>query len=609
MNDSNRNLLFRIREWVNLRIYSTKNVVIKGLRYISVPLSILAFGSLIYSYGFSLSSDKLLAINYLLKATIGFYIIKFLVEGFYSFSPIQYIKNSKWETLLMSYMIINIFLINVFDIEIISSIGKSLGLMQLDEFLMIFIQGYFLIFVALEMGKASRLLPYLKLSPPALLVSSFILITSLGSLFLLMPEMTKSGISMSIYEAAFTSVSAVSVTGLNIINVADFLSFKGKVVIMILIQLGGLNFIAFASIFALLANSAIGTRYKSLIQVEYSSDSLASSALLIRQIFKFSVIFEVAATILLFFSWGDYEFQKLGDKIFFSVFHAISAFNNAGFTLFPEGLSHPLLSQNIPFLLIMSITIILGGLGFGAIHDLFSYRAFLMRRRNPWKHLKVNSKIALYSTIALIIFGSVSYALLENEYILEGFKIVKQSFFAFTQIAIGRTAGFNIVEVANLTLPTLLILIFLMFIGGASGSTAGGIKTSTFTLVLLNALATIRGRKRVEVFKHTIPMEMLNLALSVFLFTLGGVLLGIFFLSITDGHLGLTRLAFEQVSAFCTVGLSMGITSDLSEVGKIILMISMLIGRIGTVTLAFALTRRKKESHDYTYPKAQVQVG
>lgn len=609
MNDSNRNLLFRIREWVNLRIYSTKNVVIKGLRYISVPLSILAFGSLIYSYGFSLSSDKLLAINYLLKATIGFYIIKFLVEGFYSFSPIQYIKNSKWETLLMSYMIINIFLINVFDIEIISSIGKSLGLMQLDEFLMIFIQGYFLIFVALEMGKASRLLPHLKLSPPALLVSSFIIITSLGSLFLLMPEMTKSGISMSIYEAAFTSVSAVSVTGLNIINVADFLSFKGKVVIMILIQLGGLNFIAFASIFALLANSAIGTRYKSLIQVEYSSDSLASSALLIRQIFKFSVIFEVAATILLFFSWGDYEFQKLGDKIFFSVFHAISAFNNAGFTLFPEGLSHPLLSQNIPFLLIMSITIILGGLGFGAIHDLFSYRAFLMRRRNPWKHLKVNSKIALYSTITLIIFGSVSYALLENEYILEGFKIVKQSFFAFTQIAIGRTAGFNIVEVANLTLPTLLILIFLMFIGGASGSTAGGIKTSTFTLVLLNALATIRGRKRVEVFKHTIPMEMLNLALSVFLFTLGGVLLGIFFLSITDGHLGLTRLAFEQVSAFCTVGLSMGITSDLSEVGKIILMISMLIGRIGTVTLAFALTRRKKESHDYTYPKAQVQVG
>jgi Trk-type K+ transport system membrane component len=177
------------------------------------------------------------------------------------------------------------------------------------------------------------------------------------------------------------------------------------------------------------------------------------------------------------------------------------------------------------------------------------------------------------------------------------------------QITIGRTAGFNIMEIGDLALPTLLVLIILMFIGGASGSTAGGIKTSTFTLVLMNAISTIRGRKRVELFKHTIPVEMLNLALSVFLFTLGGVLLGIFLLTITDGHLGLIRIVFEQVSAFCTVGLSMGITSELSSAGKIILMISMLIGRIGTVTLAFALTRRKKESHDYTYPKAQVQVG
>ena len=157
--------------------------------------------------------------------------------------------------------------------------------------------------------------------------------------------------------------------------------------VMILILLGGLYFIAFASIFALLANSRIGTRYKSLIQVEYSSDSLESSAMLIRQIFRFSIIFEIAATVLLFFSWGDYEFEQIGDKIFFSVFHAISAFNNAGFTLFPEGLAHPLISQNISFMTIMAATIVLGGLGFGTIHDLFSYRAVLMRRKNPWKHL------------------------------------------------------------------------------------------------------------------------------------------------------------------------------------------------------------------------------
>ena len=155
----------------------------------------------------------------------------------------------------------------------------------------------------------------------------------------------------------------------------------------------------------------------------------------------------------------------------------------------------------------------------------------------------------------------------------------------------------------------ICFLIIFMFIGGASGSTAGGIKTSTFALVFVNALATIRGRKRVEMFHYTIPVELLNLAMSAFLFSGSSILLGIFFLTITDGHLGLARLAFEEVSAFCTVGLSTGITRELSTTGQSILMASMLIGRVGTVTLAFALTSRKKESHDYTYPKSNVQVG
>jgi len=152
-------------------------------------------------------------------------------------------------------------------------------------------------------------------------------------------------------------------------------------------------------------------------------------------------------------------------------------------------------------------------------------------------------------------------------------------------------------------------MMLLMFIGGSSGSTAGGVKTSTFTLVFLNALNTIRGRKRVELYRQTISPELLNLALSAFLFTASSILLGIFILSITDGHLGLARIAFEEFSAFCTVGLTTGITPQISDPGKIVLMVSMLIGRIGTVTLAFALTVRRKESQEYRYPKASVQIG
>ena len=604
-----RATLNRIREWINLRIYDSKPAVIRVLRYISVPLSIGAVASLLIRHGFALTSDQIDLVDWLLKSTIGFYIFKYLVEFFYSFSPLQYLKDTKWEALLMLYMLSNIISINFFQREILTSIGRYWGLGELDEFFMVFIQGYFLLFVALEIGKASRLLPQLKISPPLLLVSSFILLMIVGAGLLWMPEMTEDGSGLTLKEALFTSVSAVSVTGLNIVDVATVLSFKGKFVVMVLIQLGGLNFIAFASIFALLANPGLGTKYKSLLKANYSSDSLEGSVNLIREIFRFSFFFEFAAALLLFFSWGDVPFQSTGQRIFYSIFHSVSAFNNAGFTLFSEGMTNPALVYNVPFVLIISFTIILGGLGFGTIHDLFSSQAFRARRKNPWKHLHVNTKIALYAALILIPAGTIIFGILEYNSTLFQMDGGNRVLTAFFQSVTTRTAGFNTVDFGALALPTILIVIVLMFIGGSSGSTAGGIKTSTFALVFVNALATIRGRKRVEMFRFTIPVELLNLALSAFLFSASSILIGIFLLTITDGHMGLARIAFEEVSAFCTVGLSTGITSELSTAGQTILMISMLIGRVGTVTLAFALTSRKKESHDYTYPKANVQVG
>ena len=609
MSTSRRQTVNRIREWINLRIYDSKIPAIRLLRYTSVPLSIAAVVSLLLSHGFALEPDQKAWVDYLLKTTIGFYILKYVVEFFYSFSPIQYLKDSRWEGLLMGYMTVNILSFNLFGVEILSTLGGYLGLEQLDAFFMVFVQAYFLLFVALEIGKASRLLPMLRLSPPALLGSSFILLMIVGTGLLWMPEMTKSGTGLSLKEAIFTSVSAVSVTGLNIIDVASTLSFKGKFVVMVLIQFGGLNFIAFASIFAMLANPALGTRYKSLLQANYSSDSLEGSVDLIREIFRFSFFFELGAAALLFFSWGDLEFAHIGDRIFYSLFHAISAFNNAGFSLFSEGMAHPALAYNIPLVVVIGVTIVLGGLGFTTIHDLFSTQAYAARRRNPWIHLHVNTKIALYAALILIPLGALFFAALEWNSTMLGMDQGHRVLTALFQSITTRTAGFNTVDFGAVALPTLLILIVFMFIGGSSGSTAGGIKTSTFALVFVNALATIRGRKRVEMFHSTIPVELLNLAMSAFLFSASSILLGIFMLTVTDGHIGLARLAFEEVSAFCTVGLSTGITAELSTAGQTILMLSMLVGRVGTVTLAFALTSRKKESHEYTYPKANVQVG
>lgn len=599
----------QIRERINLRIYDSKVAVVKTLRYISVPLSLLSVAALIVSHGYALEPSETALVDILLKTTIGFYIFKYFAELFYDFSPQDYVRKSRFEFSLMLYMLVNIAAINIFNFELTAAIGNLLGVKRFDELFMLLVQGYFLVFVALELGKASRLLPQMKLSPPALLVISFSLITLLGAGLLAMPEMSRLPNGLSTLDALFTSVSAVCVTGLSTFDIATVLTFKGKVILMVLIQLGGLNFITFTSLFALLANPGVGTRYKSMLQASYSAESLETSVQLTGQIVRFSLLFEAVSAALLFVSWGDQHFATVGDRIFHSLFHAISAFNNAGFSLYTGGLADASLLGNVPLGLVIALTVVLGGLGFRPIYEVFSYKALKHRRSNPWVHFSVNTKIAVYAIAILVPLGALLFFILEQHGTLAGQSPAMALYHSVFSSITTRTAGFNTVDFGAIGLPTLLVVMLFMFIGGSSGSTAGGVKTSTFALVFINALGTIRGRKRVELFRQTIPVELLNLALSVFLFSASVVLLGIFALSITDGHLGLARIAFEELSAFCTVGLSTGITSELSTSGKTILMISMLIGRVGTVTLAFALTSKRKDSQDYRYPNASVQVG
>jgi trk system potassium uptake protein len=599
----------QIRERINLRIYDSKVAVVKTLRYISVPLSLLSVAALIVSHGYALEPNETALVDILLKTTIGFYIFKYFAELFYDFSPAEYVRKSRFEFSLMLYMLVNIAAINIFNFELTAAIGNLLGVKRFNELFMLLVQGYFLVFVALELGKASRLLPQMKLSPPALLAISFSLITLLGAGLLAMPEMSRLPNGLSALDALFTSVSAVCVTGLSTYDIATVLTFKGKVILMVLIQLGGLNFITFTSLFALLANPGVGTRYKSMLQASYSAESLETSVQLTGQIVRFSLLFEAVSAALLFISWGDQHFATVGDRIFHSLFHAISAFNNAGFSLYTGGLADASLLGNVPLGLVIALTVVLGGLGFRPIYEVFSYKALKHRRSNPWVHFSVNTKIAVYAISILVPLGALLFFILEQHGTLAGQSPAMALYHSVFSSITTRTAGFNTIDFGAIGLPTLLVVMLFMFIGGSSGSTAGGVKTSTFALVFLNALGTIRGRKRVELFRQTIPVELLNLALSVFLFSASVVLLGIFALSITDGHLGLARIAFEELSAFCTVGLSTGITSELSTSGKTILMISMLVGRVGTVTLAFALTSKRKDSQDYRYPNASVQVG
>lgn len=597
------------REWVNLRIYNSKNPVVKGMRYLSVPISIAAVAALILFHGFKLEPDDQAWVDWTLKGTIGFYIFKYLLEFFYSFSPAEYLKESKWEGLLMLYMIINIISINVLNIELMSTIGGLFGFEQLDQFFMVVVQVYFLLFIALEIGKASSLLAQLRISPPGMLVMSFLLLGALGTGLLLLPEMTTSGQGLSLLDASFTTISAICVTGLSTFDISSILSFKGQFVLMILIQLGGLNFISFASLLALFSRNGMGLRYHSLLQASYSTESLESGMDLFKQVYKLTLMIELISAVLLYFSWGALPFENQGDRIFYSVFHSISAFNNAGFALFPAGLMDPGVVHSYGLHLVIAFTLIFGGLGFSPLREIFGLKQIRARKLQPWKHISVNTRMAFGSATVLLLLGTGVFWILELPGTLRGMDWVGQLVSSFFQSATARTAGFNTLDFGAMALPTLLFFVFLMFIGGNSGSTAGGIKTSTFALVFLSALSTIRGENKVELMKTTVPLELLRRAFSVFLFSISLIFISVIALSMTDAQFGLARLLFEEVSAFCTVGLSTGITSSLSPAGKIILMISMFVGRVGTVTLAFALSKTRKESATYRYPDAQIEVG
>ena len=313
--------------------------------------------------------------------------------------------------------------------------------------------------------------------------------------------------------------------------------------------------------------------------------------------------------LLLYFTWNpEIKFPYVEDQFFYSLFHSISAFNNAGFSLFSEGLSGHLLEHSHSMHLVLAGLIFFGAVGFPVIEDLFNIERIKKTIKTPWLGLKLSTRISFHTSLLLIAFGALMFYFLEQQNTLNGMSFEGQLVTSLFQSITARTAGFNTVDFSMIGTPMLIIFIFLMFIGASPGSTGGGIKTSTFTLIIFSAINTIRGQKRIEIGNRTISPELLHKAFSIFLFAASSIFLAIFILSISDGEKGLMPIAFEAVSAFSTVGLSTGITADLTFVGKVVIMACMFIGRIGTLTLAFALSSKMK-SHNYQYPKAHLTVG
>ena len=598
-----------IREKINLALYDSKERVLNLFKIGSFLIASLILSLLIYQFGFNPSDLVKEWILIAIKGSFVFYILKYLTDILYNYEPLKLIKETWFEGLLLLLILVNASSTLFFQQSLLNWLGQQTELFQLEDFYILFLQFYFFVLVGIELGKASTQLTFSKMSPPRMLIVSFLALILLGTGFLMMPEMTKDVEYMPFFEALFTSISASCVTGLIVVDTATYFTQKGHIIIMLLIQLGGLNIISFATLFALFSKKGLGIKHQTILQENFSSESLLSGKGLLRKIFLFSFFMEFIGMVLLYFTWNPkLQFPFVEDQFFYSLFHSISAFNNAGFSLFSDGLHEHLVQNSHSMHMALAGLIFMGAVGFPVIEDLFNFERIKKSIKNPLVGLKLSTQISLYTSLILIAFGMLMFYFLEQENTLNGMKLGGQLITSFFQSITARTAGFNTVDFSIIGTPMLLIFIFLMFIGASPGSTGGGIKTSTFTLIIYSAINTIRGKKKIEIGKRTISPELLHKAFSIFLFSASSIFAAIFVLSISDGEKGIMPIAFEIVSAFSTVGLSTGITADLTFLGKTVIMICMFIGRIGTLTLAFALSS-KQRSLNYEYPKAHLTVG
>lgn len=610
--------VYSIRERINLFIYKIKEKALLSLRILRLIMILIASATIIYFIGFpqTLESKKIVLI--IIRSVFIFLIFSYMTRLFFDFEPKKFLRDHKYEGYIIAFLFLNYLCLLIVGESLTHHISIWLGM---ESFSTIFITGTCALMLGLsmmEVVRGSKYISSLNISPPTFLIGSFILLILFGTGLLMLPEMTTGQGGLPFLEALFTSTSASCVTGLTVIDVANTFTVKGKVIMMILIQLGGLNIITFTSFFALFSQGGVGLRQQAIIMDFMSFDSLSSTKKLLKDIFLLAIGIEIIGAIAIFMFWSPtLHFASTFDRIFASVFHSVSAFNNAGFSTFSNSLNEANgANESYIVHLILACLVLLGGLGFHVIKEIFSPSNMRERMEKPWKTYSVGTKLVLYSTAILILVGMVFFYFGEinnPEMYKHANDFGNQStsrkiITSFLHSIATRSGGFNSIDFSLISTPTILIFMFLMFIGASPGSTGGGIKTTTFATLFLAAQATIRNKSQVHVFQRTISKEIINKAFTITIFSISVIFLCVLGLTFSDPEIPIDKLAFEVISAYCTVGLSLGITAKLSVAGKVILILCMFIGRIGILTLAFSLSRKSK-SNNYSYPNAFVMVG
>lgn len=456
-------------------------------------------------------------------------------------------------------------------------------------------------------------------NPSLILAVSFLIIILVGTGLLMLPRCTVNGISW--VDSLFISTSAVCVTGLTSVDVASTFTPAGFVVIILLIQIGGLGVMTLTSFFAMFFMGNTSLYNQLVVRDMVSSNSLNSLLSTLVYILVFTLAIEGAGVLAI---WSDIHGtmgMDLQEELAFSAFHAISAFCNAGFSTLPGNLGNPLvMTGHNPFYIYISLLIILGGIGFPILVNFKDIAVYHLRR--VWNFLRtwnwdgrrfyhlydLNTRIVLIVTFLLLLFGTAGIALFEWNASFAGMSVADKWTQAFFNAACPRTAGFSSVDLAGLGVQTLLVYLFLMWVGSGSQSTAGGIKVNAFAVVVLNLVAVLRGTDRVEVFGRELSYDSIRRSNATVVMSFGTLFLFVFVISILEPGVSLMAITFECVSALSTVGSSLNLTPSLGSDSKLLVALLMFIGRVGLITLMLGIIKQKKHTK-YQYPSGQIIIN
>lgn len=587
------------------RLTTIQESIIKRLNRGIFLTLLFGFLLVIYQIGFPKEPYVVNWVNSLLRQIPRLLMILFLSKWFIKF----FIKRGKL-ILDRKYITDLIIFVLLFLFNVLKNLNDGF---KSEWFLYILISVFFVIrFMAVSAQVKNTLL-----NPSLLFSISFIMLILGGTAMLLIPGATNG--NLTFIDSLFTATSAVCVTGLSTVDVPSKFTDLGKDILIVLIQIGGLGLMTFTNFFAILFRGGMSLRNHLILSNLIETDKPNTLFSILKKILFYTVFIEVMGAVLIYLFTHTTYTTNAYDGWMFSFFHSISAFCNAGFSTVPDGLFNFKLRYNYSFQLVICFLIIFGGIGFPVVIDVYhSFKNFLNSALRTLffgdrfgfqaRNLTVHSQLVLSSTFILLVAGTLVYYGLEQDNVLREHpttygKLVQSFFGSVTP----RTAGFNTVDISKLTQGTVLVYLLLMWIGAAPSSTGGGIKVTTFVMAISNVVALARGKDRVELFKREISQSSSLRAFAIIFLSFMILGISIFLVSVFNPNLPLDSIAFECFSAYGTVGLSKNLTGLLSDNSKIVLIVTMFLGRIGMFTVIFGLFK-KVDCQSYRYPKESVQV-